>query len=127
MRLSDLQPNNPTASCKLVHPLGSPCDVVLHLISKDTGEAKSYAQFCQDRRLREISKTGRTKLTAAEMEEDAKEILARCIHSWEGLLDEDEKNPLALTLENKKAVLATPWIYKQVDEFVAEDSNFFRL
>lgn len=128
MKLTDLVPNNPVSELKLVHPAGVPINVSIFCTAKDTGDAKSLAMAIADRRIREqIRSTSKKGWSTEEQEKDQHEVLSKCIQSWTGLFEDDDTTPLPCTPENKKALLATPWIFKQIDAFVSEDANFFKI
>ena len=94
--------------------------VGITLLGRDGSAYRKTQRAITDRRL---SKKGSSNLTAERLESEANEILAKCTVSWVGMVYNGD--PLECNYRNAKMLYdELPWLKEQVDEFVAERSNF---
>lgn len=111
----------------LVHPstgevilddAGEPVGISLY--GKDSDVYRKAQRTITNRRL---SKKTSATLTAERLESEANEILARCTEWWAGIVVEGAELQCNFATA-KKLYGDLPWVKEQVDEFVAERSNF---
>ena len=94
--------------------------VGMSLVGRDSKEYRNAQRAVTNRRL--SNKSG-TTLTAERLESEANEVLAKCVKSWSGIVFEGEA--INCDYQNAKMIFdRVPWIKEQVDEFVADRSNF---
>ena len=94
-------------------------DMVITLYGKDSDVYRKAQRTITNRRL---SKKTNATLTAERLEAEANEVLAHCTDSW-NIVYEGEEIDCNFT-NAKKVYTNLPWVKEQVDEFVAERSNF---
>lgn len=98
--------------------------VSITLVGTDAKEYMKITHAIQNRRLgKRLGKGGRAKLTAEELEADGLELLVASTKSWKHIVVDGQELPC-----NEKNVRMLyqrfPWIKEQVDEFIADRSNF---
>lgn len=72
-----------------------------------------------------LSRRNRTPLTAEEIEDEAIDIIAKCVVSWNGIVLDGDL--LVCSPENVRKVLSRfRWIKEQVDEFINDRANFVK-
>jgi hypothetical protein len=101
---------------------GNACGIVL--LGKDSKEFQAFANNVTNRRLREQGKSGKIKMTAEEIEEDAVELLVRCTKQLVHIKvdgKELEGTAGARTLYTRPGLR---WVREQVDEFVGDREQF---
>jgi len=64
----------------------------------------------------------RFEITAEETEQNAVELLAKCIVGWDNI--EWEGKPLQFNYDNAKKLLTVSWVREQVDTFIGDRANF---
>jgi hypothetical protein len=114
----------------ILMPDGSKTGIQFLLVGKDHPACKSILH-------KQIQRARKEKAATIEFEEKAKhELFASVIKSWRDLdgenpekevvyLNDEELQP---TIENKVKVLSMfPFMGRQVDEYVSEDANFFKV
>ena len=76
--------------------------------------------------LRKNGKNESKQASIAEMEEQSSDLLSTVTVGWEGVYWKGV--PLECTKENAKMLyLERPWLRRQVDNFVSEAENFFKV
>lgn len=105
------------------HPLDPDIEtgMVIVIAGPDSDKRLRAQRMSIDARL----KRGKRKLTAEEIEQDAKKIMARSVLSWSGFVENGQA--LECTVENVLHVFTKyKFIYEQVDE-VANDRLSFTM
>ncbi len=68
----------------------------------------------------------RAPLDGDQLDEQARELLAACIISWDGVADDDGQ-PIPFSKKNAVDLLArAPWIREQIENAVFDHAAFFR-
>lgn len=83
-----------------------------------------------DFHMRKNGRNDRKQMSLAEMQDQSADLLASVTTGWEGVTwnIDGVKADLECTRENAKMLYKErPWLRKQVDEFVAEPENFFKI
>ncbi|MFG1462262.1 hypothetical protein V5F77_05110 [Xanthobacter sp. DSM 24535] len=123
MDILSIKPN--TITVELKHPAtGKPLGVSVECVSLESDEVKAVERQIKNKALR----SGRNSMTAEKMDENTVSFLAAAIVGWAWSGDASlggAKNP-ALTAENKAKLLSTPWIAKQIDAALGDESAFFQ-
>lgn len=129
MDLSTLAVTSEGQTLELRHPLngtllktdkGTPISITL--VGADSVAFRRAQRAILDKRLNQKSKA---KLSAAELEEEAVSTLVGCTVGWSGIVLDGKDLPF--NKDNIKALYGRsdlPWIKDQVDEFIADRSNF---
>lgn len=107
---------------ELEHPVnGTPLDVFITVLGVDSAEYKKAQHATSNRFL----KKKKMKLTSEEFDANALETLVACTTGWRNMVYEGEELPF--TKNNVKMLYTkVPWIREQVDEAIADRSNFLR-
>lgn len=110
------------------HPnTGSPLDVVIRVLGRDSDIYVSTLRKLSNKRMRNLGinpASVRQTITSERQFEEELELLARCIKSWEGFLGEDGE-PIPCNYENAVEILREfPWLREQIDAFITDRSNF---
>ncbi|MDH7787650.1 hypothetical protein QBD01_003677 [Ochrobactrum sp. 19YEA23] len=98
--------------------------ITITLVGTDSDVFRKAQRTILDRRL---NQKGKTKLSAAELEEEAVTTLISCTLGWSGIVLDGEE--LAFSAENVRKLYSRtdlPWIRDQVDEFIADRANFLK-
>ncbi len=106
------------------HPgTGQKLGLVLKCVSLEDERVKSVERVMKNKALR----GGRNSITAERMDENTKLILAATITGWDwpedltlGTLTNPEATP-----DNIRRLVDIPWIAKQLDEALGDDTAFF--
>lgn len=108
---------------ELKHPAtGKPLDIVLRVVSYESERCKRVRRVAMDRALKS---QGRRQVTAYEIEESTRDLVASAIVGWSGM--EYQGAALDCTPENVKRILTEfPWIGEQVDAVAQDRAAFFR-
>lgn len=98
--------------------------VTITLFGTDSKEYMKVTHSIQNRRLgKRLGKGGRAKLTAEEFEVEALELLVASTKAWKHIVVDGQE--LDCSEKNVRMVYQRfPWIREQVDEFIADRSNF---
>lgn len=119
-----LELSNPKTGDPLVNSDGSP--VTVTLTGVDGLKYREFQRKIQNRRMKQIGRTGKAKLDfdAVEMEKEALELLANCTLGWSGI--EWKGSALQFSVENAMMLYGElPWLKDQVDLFIGDRQNFF--
>lgn len=113
------------AECHLDHPVtGEPLyvegkPVTIRVLGQDSREFRSALSALSE-------KAGKGKATIEKAESNAVELLTRLVTKWDGIIWDGK--PLDCTAENVRMFLTKfPPVRRQLDEFVAERANFFKV
>jgi hypothetical protein len=108
----------------LEHPItGEKYDITITLLSTGSSKYRAKQKELQNRRMRQVSR-GKHKDFVPTDEENC-ELLATCTLGWSGLAYESEEE-MEFCFKNAKYVYSKEyWIYSQVNEFMADETNFF--
>lgn len=129
MDLSTLAVTSDGQKLELRHPVegtllktdkGEP--ITITLVGTDSDVFRKAQRAILDRRL---NQKGKTKLSSAEIEQEGITTLASCTVGWSGIKIDGKELPFSK--DNVKALYGRadlPWIKDQVDEFIADRSNF---
>ena len=98
--------------------------VTITLVGTDSKDYMKITHEIQNRRLgKRLGKGGRMKTTAEEIEADALELLVASTKSWKHIVVDGAE--LSFSQANARMLFQRfPWIKEQVDEFIADRSNF---
>lgn len=97
--------------------------VTIKVIGTDSKDYTKVYQKIQDRRIQKRFKKGKTTITAAEMQEEAMDMLVACTKGWKHI--EIEGKELAFSEDNARMLYTKfPWVREQVDAFVSDRANF---
>jgi len=131
MDLASLAVSQEGQTLELRHPIegtvlktdkGKP--ITITLVGTDSDVFRKAQRSILDRRL---NQKGKTKLSAAELEEEAVTTLISCTLGWSGIVLDGEE--LAFNKDNVRKLYSRtdlPWIRDQVDEFIADRANFLK-
>lgn len=110
------------AELELTHPVtGAPLGVTLTLAGVDSAAYRKAQAALTDKRLGRRS----GKLTAAELQRDGIELLARCTLAWSGVVVDGAE--VACTADAARELYTRfVWIREQADAFVSERANYLR-
>lgn len=124
-QLDSVKASNDGADLHVVHPsTGEKLGIVITLAGPDSDVFRKAKRRNTDKRLKAVQK-GREKLSSAELEQEATEILAACTLDWSGI--QEGKKDLECTPENASDLYTRyPWIREQVDEFIGDRANFIK-
>jgi hypothetical protein len=86
-------------------------------------DSKIYRKAQRTVTNRRLQKRGSNTLTAERLESEANEVLSHCTLGWSGIVFQSEEM-VCNYINSKKLYDHLPWVKEQVDEFVAERSNF---
>lgn len=113
---------HPDPAQKLRNPDGSPMTVVLHGPYSD--RYKTILREQQQRRMAEMADGANVAaMTPDELDEYSRELLAKCVESWNIWLDEDEE--LIFSPDKVDEVLDEhPWIRDQLNAALGRTSRF---
>lgn len=94
--------------------------VTITLLGKDSDTFIKAENAATNRRL---AQGARLKLTAESLKAEAISTLARCTVGWDGVGIEEDETPFSY--ENAvRLYTAFPFVFEQVDQFIAERANF---
>ena len=98
--------------------------VTITLVGTDSRDYMKITHDIQNRRLgKRLGKGGRLKTTAEEIDADALELLVASTKSWQHIIVDGAE--LSFSAANARMLYTRfPWIKEQVDEFIADRSNF---
>jgi len=97
--------------------------VSIRLLGSDSKDFMKISQKIQDKRLQKRFSKGKVKMTAAELDADAMELLIACTKSWKHIVI--DKQPLPFNETNVRMLYDRfPWIREQVDTFINDRANF---
>jgi hypothetical protein len=98
--------------------------VVIMVVGTDSKEYMRVTHAIQNRRLgKRLGKGSRPKMTAEELEADALELLVASTKGWKHIVVDGAE--LAYSEKNVRTLYQRfPWIKEQVDEFIADRTNF---
>ena len=98
--------------------------VTVNLVGSDSKEYMKITHQIQNRRLgKRLGRGSRVKTTAEEIEADALELLVTSTKTWKHIILDGAELPC--TPDNaRKLYQRFPWIREQVDEFIADRTNF---
>lgn len=123
MNILDIAPQ--TITIDIRHPAtNEPIGLSVECQSLESDAVKSVQRAIANKALR----SGRNTQTAEKLENNSIAILAATIVSWkwaDGLTLGELKNP-PLTSENKEKLLSVPWIARQIDGPLGDDTAFFK-
>lgn len=119
---ADLQLLNPVDDTVLRdEKTGEP--VSIQLLGSDSKEFMRISHKLQDKRLQKRFTRGKLKMSAAEIEADALDLLVACTKGWKHVRIGQEVLPF--NEENVRMVYNRfPWIKEQVDSFVNDRASF---
>ena len=113
-----------TISVDIKHPAtGTPIGLVIECVSLESDEVKAVERKIKTRVLK-----SRGQITAEAMDANTIALISAAIVGWawdDALTLGSLSNP-ALTDANKAALLAVPWISKQIDQALGDDAAFFQ-
>ncbi len=121
--------SNQGATLELIHPVTEEKIVdddgnVMSITVLGT-DSQTYRDILKARTRQRLNQKKQSKIDLDEAEHKGLELLARCTMGWANIYDEGEKVPFsfeaALNLYKKY-----PWIKEQVDNFMADRSNFLK-
>lgn len=124
MDLQKLKPVN-TTEVELIHPASGPTGITITVASKDSPQVREVGHAIRDKRLAIASRRGvSTAPKVEDIESESLSILVAAVLGWKGL--EQDGNPFECTPENVKTLLTDcPWIRRQVDEAMGDETRFF--
>jgi len=130
MDLTDLKlasANEEGVKMELYHPIEETSfdpPVYITVVGVDSERYQKAQLDLRNKQFKKMQKRNRLRfeMTAEETEENAVELLAKCILGWENI--EWEGKELPYSYENTKKLLGVPWIREQVDMFVGDRANF---
>ena len=100
--------------------------ITVTVLGKYSDMYQSLQRKSNDRRLNQRG-GGRLKISAAELEAEATDLLANCITAWFGI--ELDSKPLDCNYANSMLLLEDRrygWFREQIDDAVADDGNFIK-
>lgn len=113
-----------TISVDIKHPAtGNPIGLVIECVSMESDEVKVV-----ERRIKAQALKARGQMTPETIDSNAMALRAAAIVGWawdDALTLGALSNP-PLTDANKAALLAVPWIAKQVDQALGDEAAFFQ-
>jgi hypothetical protein len=131
-----------TADLELLAPDGSPlrvetgetngagkpvvAPITIRLLRLDSKEAQVKVNKTRDQRLKLAGRTGKIKLSSAQLDEEAIDLAVFCTRGWTNLQLSDDSE-YACSAENARALYTNPefsWVYSQVSDFINEAGNF---
>lgn len=129
MDLKELTPKSDTVEVTLLHPAtmeelqnedGTPMTITLY--AQHSPEYKEVFHAMTDVRLKAMSKSGKTELKAADIEQANLEALCKTTKEWN--ITFDGKKP-ELTVANAEAIYKEVfWIKNQLEEGLANSLDF---
>lgn len=123
MKLTALLPN--VAKMELTHPTLGATGITLSLIGQDTKVFRDKAKIIAKSMVGKTSKD----IDIDVMERQNLELAASCIVGWTGIQD-DDGNELPYSPDKAFELMTDPglrFLREQVEEFIAERKNFFRV
>lgn len=131
MSLRDVGTVKDTTTIEIVHPAtgevlpnadGSPMTVTIH--GPYSARYKSVIREQQQARTKDIVRGGKAPvMTPDEIETYGRDLMARCIETWEVTLEGDEKLPC--TPENIQMVMDEfPWLRDQISLAMGDVAGF---
>lgn len=122
-RLDTVSASNEGAELAIYAPDGEKTDIVIRLAGVDSDVYRKASRKQRDKRLQNLQKRGKQKLTSAELDEEGIALLAACTLGWENL--EENGQPLECTRENAERLYHDyPDVRQQVDAFIGDRANF---
>lgn len=92
------------------------------ILGKDSDAYRNKQKAMMDRRI----KNRRMKVTADDLEEEGRSLLATCVADWEGV--EDDNGALDCNYANvKKLLIENPFIQEQIDEAIGDRESFLKI
>lgn len=124
--LNTVESSNEGAVLEPIHPAtGEKIGISITLAGADSERYTKAQRKNTDKRLKNMQKQQRNKMTSAEIEEENLELLAECTLSWENVIYQGD--PLDCTKANAKMLYqALPWLKEQIDEFIGDRANFIK-
>jgi len=112
---------------ELYHPIDETSfdpPVFITVVGMDSDVYQKAQLELRNRQFKKMQKRNRLRfeMTAEETEQNAIDLLARCIMGWENI--EWGGKPLPFSYENAKKLLGENWIREQVDTFIGDRANF---
>jgi len=100
--------------------------VFLIVVGMDSDVYQKAQRDLRNKQFKKMQKRNRIRLdmTVEETEQNAIELLAKCILGWENV--EWEGSPLPYNQDNAKKLLSINWVREQVDEFIGDRRNFIQ-
>ena len=97
--------------------------VRIRLKGRDSSTYRQSERVIRDKRIDSLR--NQQNWDAKDQDNESLELLSACFIDWEGVFDNGD--PLECTPENARRLMrAAPFIFEQVDLFVADRANFTR-
>lgn len=129
MDLKDLKPKSDTVEVDIVHPTtleplnnedGSTMSITLY--APHSKEYKALVHEQTNKRLKQVSKTKKSEITAEELERTGIELMAKATKDWNITFDGDQpKFSVELAIKVYDEVF---WIRDQIEEAVSNSLDF---
>ena len=115
---------NEGAELTLLHPVtGELLDAKIKLLGQDSEVYVRESNKIVDRRIKTLRNRNAKKLTAAETNEENKQLYAAVTVGWSGFKNHGKE--IEFSRQNVLDVYAKePWILEQVEDFVEDRANF---
>lgn len=131
MDLKDLKPKSDTVEVDIVHPTtleplnnedGSTMSITLY--APHSKEYKALVHEQTNKRLKQVSKTKKSEITAEELERTGIELMAKATKDWNITFDGDQpKFSVELAIKVYDEIF---WIRDQIEEAVSNSLDFTR-
>lgn len=129
MDLSSLEMKSDTIAMEVLHPVkhtpitledGTP--MVVHVHGRYSSVYRSVQQAQQNARLKRTARGGKLTITSEEIAADRLDLVARCVASWNILVNGETP---AVDRETVKRVFEKlPWLREQVEDAVEDSQGF---